>query len=138
MHRLRAALLVLLLGTSCLPRTTALRLEPSPAVAGRQDAHAGALALLDRVARRHSLVATEDMSPGCTREWHRRVARSSRFGPASAELTLCVGYGVTGALDVRIVERVVAPRKWSPAADSLRRELADSLSTLGRLAVRDQ
>ena len=138
MHRLQIALLVLLLGTSCVPRTTALRLEPRAAVVGQQDPHASALALLDRVATRHSLATTEDTRRGCTREWHRRVARSSRLGPPSAELTLCVDYGVSGALEVRIIESVVAPRKWSPAADSLRRELADSLSTFGRLAVRDQ
>ena len=138
MHRLQTALLVLVLGTSCLPRTTALRLEPSAAVAGRPDAHASALALLDRVATRHGLAANEVMRSGCAHKWNRRVARSSRFGPPSAELTLCVDDGVAGVLEIRIIESVVAPRKWSPAADSLRRELADSLPTFGRLAVRDQ
>ena len=121
---------VLLLATSCLPKSSAWRLEPAPATAAVPDPHARALAVIERVVQQHGFVATGG-TPRCTREWRRSVERTAGRRPNSAEASVCAQSGATGVITVRLEERIMANQAWSPAADSLRRALTDSLVPLG-------
>jgi hypothetical protein len=137
MIRATPVVCVLLLATSCLPKSSAWRLEPVSATGAVPDPRAHALAVIERVVQQHGFVAS-GATPECTREWRRSVTRPTGEAPRTAEASVCAQYGTTSVITVRLVERVMANRAWSPAADSLRQALTDSLVPLGARGPRDR
>lgn len=137
MIRLTPVACVLLLATNCLPKSSAWRLEPAPPTAAVPDPRAQALAVIERVVQQHGFAAS-GATPECTREWRRSVARPPGSTPSAADAAVCLQYGATGVINVRLVERIRETDAWSPAADSLRQALTDSLVPLGARAPTDR
>jgi hypothetical protein len=132
MHRLAIAGLIVLV--ACDPvRVSRLRIAPVPVV--RPDSQrtldrAGALALLDRVVRARGLI--REVQRGCVPYY---TSRANRRGPGtrSTFITVCVTEASDTALTLQVSEGITF--QWSPQADTLRRVLADSLSSFGLLKV---
>jgi hypothetical protein len=126
---------VLLLGTSCPSKSVTLQVVPSTDMAGAEDPRAGATAFLERISQRHSFTPSVSLNGlKCTKTWRRPI--SSRAPRDDA--ILCADYTLTGPIVVQLYDVVLMNQKWSPATDSLRRELIDSLGRWGTLTVRDR
>jgi hypothetical protein len=132
MHRLAIAGLIVLVACDHV-QVSRLRIAPVPVV--RPDSprtldRAGALALLDRVVRARGL--TREVKRGCAPYYtHQTNPRAS--GTRSNFITVCVTEASDTALALQVSEGITF--QWSPQADTLRRVLADSLSSFGLLKV---
>ena len=130
MHRLRIVGLLLLLATSCPRKSVVLRLDPAVGVPATPDSAAAIGALLTRIAGRHGFTSSVSLyGVQCTKTWRRAMAGHRPH----EEAFFCADYGANGPTVVHVYDAVLANHAWTPATDSLRRELIDSLSPRGKL-----
>ena len=135
MHRLRIVGLLLLLATSCPRKSVVLRLEPAIGVLASADSSVAIEALLARIAGRHGFASSVSLyGAQCTKTWRRPMAGHQ----PREEAFFCANYGANGPIVVHVYDAVLANHAWTPATDSLRRELIDSLSPRGKLTISDR
>ena len=127
---------ILLLGTSCPRKSVVLQVEPQTGTVTGEDYHAATLALLERIVRRHAFVSSVSLNGAhCTKTWRRPIPGGARLGPWPGDAIICADYALTGPIVVSVYDDVLTNRQWTPATDSLRRELVDSLSRWGSLSI---
>jgi hypothetical protein len=139
MYRSLTISVVLLLGTSCPRKSVVLHVEPQTGTVLAEDHHAATLALLERIVRRHAFASSVSLNGAhCTKTWRRPVSGGARLGPWPGDAIICAEYALTGPIVVQVYDDVPTNRQWTPATDSLRRELVDSLSRWGSLKIGDR
>ena len=135
MHRFLTICLVLLLGTSCPSKSVTLQVVPSTEMSGAEDPRTATIAFLERIAQRHSFTPSVTLDGmKCTKTWRRPM----RSKAPREDAILCADYTLTGPIVVQLYDVVLMNRNWSPATDSLRRDLTDSLGRWGTLTVKDR
>jgi hypothetical protein len=131
--RKTAVSLVLAGLAACDPmRVATLRLTPAAPSAAVADA---AAAMVGRIAERHGLTARTPTNTVayCRRQWGASI-RAAYDGspPRDVYLRVCAGPAKRGRFQVTLTE--VITNRYSTQGLALRRELADSLGTLGPVA----
>ena len=136
MHRLLTVSTILLLGTSCPRKSVVLQVEPQAGTVTAEDHHAATLALLERIVRRHAFASSVSLNGAhCTKTWRRPVPGGARLGLWPGDAIICAEYALAGPIVIQVYDDVPTNRQWTPATDSLRRELIDSLSRWGSLTI---
>ena len=135
MHRFVTLGVILLLGTSCPSKSVTMEVVPGTAMPGVEDPRTSTIAFLERMAQRHSFTPSVSLDAlKCTKAWRRPMHAKA----AREDAILCADYTLTGPIVVQLYDVVLMNRNWSPATDSLRRDLTDSLGRWRTLTVKDR